>query len=466
MKLLKLVGILSLVIILCTGCFKNDEKTPEKLFDELPVYNLDKKDISDQVADVSKSVALLLPSNSMEVGKINEVDLNYDSKNEIVFFQKKEGLGLKEEVGFTILDPNNDGYDISYTEVGNKITYANFYDLDNDRNKEIILLIEGDYLTTLTICRYENGKINTLVNKANYNYFNRNNFTKMGILVDDINNDNVLDLIVYNYNYKTKKMNLYACNLKEDKISILDKLTFKNIKSFDNIKISIGNIETNKKALFLNLVENENNKYITEIAYLENKKFVNAFEEYDEKVLNSYYIPVYDVNNDEITNIPIVDSTTVTIDTLSASELPTSAIVSWNKYNGKKGEEADLLFVNQIYYNYENNFKFLIPNNLVGKIYINEATENINNSFKTFEFYYYDSNIFYEDKNQEKKSLFTLNLFEKNIIEDTQNVKNKESAKVFETNDYVFSVSDVDEKELKKFDLTIDIIKDYFSKIS
>lgn len=466
MKLLKLVGILSLMIILCTGCFKNDEKTPEKLFDELPVYNLDKKDISDQVADVSKSVALLLPSNSMEVGKINEVDLNYDSKNEIVFFQKKEGLGLKEEVGFTILDPDNESYDISYTEVGNKITYANFYDLDNDRNKEIILLIEGDYLTTLTICRYENGKINTLVNKANYNYFNRNNFTKMGILVEDINNDNVLDLIVYNYNYKTKKMNLYACNLKEDKISILDKLTFKNIKSFDNIKISIGNIETNKKALFLNLVENENNKYITEIAYLENEKFVNAFEEYDEKVLNSYYIPVYDVNNDEITNIPIVDSTTVTIDTLSASELPTSAIVSWNKYNGKKGEEADLLFVNQIYYNYENNFKFLIPNNLVGKIYINEATENINNSFKTFEFYYYDSNIFYEDKNQEKKSLFTLNLFEKNIIEDTQNVKNKESAKVFETNDYVFSVSDVDEKELKKFDLTIDIIKDYFSKIS
>ena len=145
---------------------------------------------------------------------------------------------------------------------------------------------------------------------------------------------------------------------------------------------------------------------------------------------------------------------------------PTSAIVSWNKYNEKKGEDADLLFVNQIYYNYENNFKFLIPNNLVGKIYITEETEDTNNNFRVYKFYYYDSNDFYNTKNEEnKKDLFTLNLTEKNIVEDSNNIS-KSNINVFETEKYVFSISDVNEKQLKKFDLTVDIIKDYFSKIS
>ena len=64
-----------------------------------------------------------------------------------------------------------------------------------------------------------------------------------------------------------------------------------------------------------------------------------------------------------------------------------------------------------------------------------------------------------------KKDLFTLNLTEKNIVEDSNNIS-KSNINVFETEKYVFSISDVNEKQLKKFDLTVDIIKDYFSKIS
>ncbi|MDY4574265.1 MAG: hypothetical protein SPD90_04330, partial [Intestinibacter sp.] len=222
MKLLKLVGILSLVTVLCTGCY-NREYTTESLFSNLPVYNSDKKDLSEEVTRVLGSAALILPSNSTEVGKINQVDLDKTGKDKIVFFEKKEGIRVRNEVGFTILDPNNDeNYDISYTEVGNKIKYANFYDLDNDGNKEIILLVENDYMTTLTICRYENGQINELISKNNFNYFNRNRFTKLGIMVKDINDDKILDLIVYNYNDKTNKMKVYACNLENDKLSILD----------------------------------------------------------------------------------------------------------------------------------------------------------------------------------------------------------------------------------------------------
>ena len=47
MRLLKLVGVLSLVVILSTGCYKNDNSSenPINLFDELPIYNQEKKDI-------------------------------------------------------------------------------------------------------------------------------------------------------------------------------------------------------------------------------------------------------------------------------------------------------------------------------------------------------------------------------------------------------------------------------------
>ncbi|MDY4575132.1 MAG: hypothetical protein SPD90_08760, partial [Intestinibacter sp.] len=238
------------------------------------------------------------------------------------------------------------------------------------------------------------------------------------------------------------------------------------VDNFEEINISIGDITSNgKKALFLSLPYTKKSGYMTDIIYLEDNKFVDAFEEH-ENIFNSYYVKFEDINKDGITNIPIIESNSVTIDTFITDASPTSAIVSWNKYNEKKGKDADLLFVNQIYYNYENNFKFLIPNNLVGKIYVTEETEDTNNSFRVYKFYYYDSNNFYNTQNEEiKKDLFTLNLVEKNIVDDTNNIK-KSNVDLFETEKYTFSISDVNEKQLKKFDLTVDIIKEYFSKIS
>ena len=90
MRLLKLVGVLSLVTVLSTGCYKseNGENNPINLFDELPIYNEEKREISDKVKVIAGSADLTLPSNSIEVGKINEIDLNNDKKDEIVFLKK------------------------------------------------------------------------------------------------------------------------------------------------------------------------------------------------------------------------------------------------------------------------------------------------------------------------------------------------------------------------------------------
>ncbi|MDU2112645.1 MAG: hypothetical protein E7E92_09020, partial [Clostridiales bacterium] len=151
-------------------------------------------------------------------------------------------------------------------------------------------------------------------------------------------------------------------------------------------------------------------------------------------------------------------------DSLSTSTMPKSLIISWNKYNGKEGKDADLLFVNKIYYNYELNFKFLIPNNLVGKISINENTDqNTSSSYKIFNFYYNESSTPYLDK-KNRQQLFSLNLAEKGVVDDSKTINNKGDI-ILESDKYVYSISDINEKLFNKLGLSIDILKDYFSII-
>lgn len=465
MRLLKLVGVLSLVVILTTGCYRSDsmENNPINLFDQLPIYNKEKKDISEEVKKISGSANLILPYNSTEVGKINQVDLDKDGKEEVIFFKSKEDI--KNEVGFTILDSKNEFYDVSYTEQGDKIKYANFYDIDKDGNKEIILVIEENNEDTLTICRYEDEKINAIISKNNYDYFNQNKYSKLNVLINDINNDNELEVIVYNYSFSKKQMGLSVCKLENDTISVLDTLNFDNVKNFDDINISIGKISKKEKALFLSLPSSKKSTYITKLVYFNQNKLVDALKKF-KTISNDYYIAFEDVNNDGITNIPQIEENSINIDTLSTSTYPKSMIVNWNKYNEKNKKETSLIFVSQIYYNYEMQFKFLIPNNWAQKISISESSDTKNNNYKTFNFYYDDSSKLNLKKNENKKLLFSLNLMEKNIVEDTKNINKTSENNVFENDKYVFSISNINKIKLKNLNIdNINILKEYFSEI-
>lgn len=103
---------------------------------------------------------MLQPNNSKEAAKINEVDLDNDGEKELVVFQKKESQDdKKDEVGFIVLTKNPDG---TYTnkekayslQEGEEIQYANFYDLNNDGIKEIVLLIKSEGKTNMYIYNF------------------------------------------------------------------------------------------------------------------------------------------------------------------------------------------------------------------------------------------------------------------------------------------------------------------------
>ena len=90
MKLFKLITGASLLALLTTGCSLNSE-SPEELIKYKPIYNENKEILYkgiNQLLPLNSS--LILPSNSSEVGKINEVDLNGDGVEELVAFEKKK----------------------------------------------------------------------------------------------------------------------------------------------------------------------------------------------------------------------------------------------------------------------------------------------------------------------------------------------------------------------------------------
>ena len=147
MKLFKLTALSTFLMITLSGCSLNSE-SPEQLIKEKPVYSKESLKLYKQVEKFlpSSNASLLLPRNSSEVAKINELDLDKDGEEELVVFEKKEDVNEnKTEVGLMVLKKDENG---EYQQHGNilengeSIEYANFYDLDKDNSLEIVLLIK------------------------------------------------------------------------------------------------------------------------------------------------------------------------------------------------------------------------------------------------------------------------------------------------------------------------------------
>ena len=57
-----------------------------------------------------------------------------------------------------------------------------------------------------------------------------------------------------------------------------------------------------------------------------------------------------------------------------------------------------------------------------------------------------------------------MNLSEKGVVDDSKTINNKGDI-ILESDKYVYSISDINEKLFNKLGLSIDILKDYFSII-
>ena len=446
MKLFKLTALSALLMITLSGCSLNSE-SPEQLIKEKPVYSEASLKLYKQIEKILPSLnsSLLLPRNSSEVAKINEVDLNKDGEKELVVFEKKEDVNEnKTEVGFMVLKKDKNG---EYQEEGNvleggeTIEYANFYDLDKDNHLEIILLIKKQDKTNMYIYKFEDNELSKVDTLNPYWIKDKDNITDMKIKIEYIDNDDILDILVLNYNPKTNKVYSSLLNF-DGKIKLLDYIEHENVKNLNNLYITYGQVDTNKNGIVLDIPNLKDNNYRTQILYTKDKKLEKVFKDDDKNLMKPYYIAVLE--------IPIVAGSS------SIYTLQSSSTVSWYRWNGKYNEDARLVFNSRIYYNYKYNFKLDIPNNLVNKIYSEQEYQGENTLFK---FYYHDS------VENEPKNIFTIIVSPKPVADEGKNITNKSSMILAENYDNTFILQKNNEELLKALNITTEALMEYFSLI-
>lgn len=455
MRLFKFIALLYLSTITLSGCSLNSE-SPEQLIKEKPVYSEDSLNLYKEIEKFLPTLnsSLLLPGNLSEVAKINEVDLDKDGKKELVCFEKKEDINVnKSEVGFIVLKKNEKG---EYEEKGNvlksgeSIQYVNFYDLDKDNNLEIVLLIKKQDKTDMYIYKFKDNNLNEVDKLNPYWLEDTNNLTDMKIKIGYIDNDDILDMLVLNYNPKINKVYSSLLNF-NGKIKVLDYKEHKNVKNLNNLYITYGQVGTNKKGIVLDIPNLKENNYRTQILYVNDSKELEAvFKEDDKSITKPYYIPPEDINNDKILEIPIVGGSS------SIYTLQSSPTVSWYKWNEKYNKDAKLILSSKIYYNYKYNFKLSIPKNLMEKIYNEQEYQGENTLFR---FYYNDS------IQNKPKNIFTIIVSPKTTPDEAKNITNKTFIVLGENYDNTFTLQINDEKLLKNLNITTEELINYFSLI-
>ncbi len=463
MKLFKLITCASLLVLLTTGCSINSE-SPEELIKDKPICDENNEILYKGIKQLlPQNSSLMLPSNSSEVGKINEVDLDGDGVNELVAFEKKENLSEnKNEVGFVVLSKNKNG---AYTDKGNilqsgdSIEYADFYDLNNDGYKEIILLIKDVNKTNMHIYSFKNDELKKIYTLDPTWIKERENLLDLKIKIGYIDDDDKLDILLLHYDSKSSKVYTSLANFTKE-LQLIDSTEFDNVKGLNNLYITIGTIAKEnlgdvikeKKGVILDIPMIQENNYMTQIIYVKDKKINKAFNYNDKNLMKPYYIPTEDIDDDNVVDIPIVKGSG------NIYTQKTSAQISWYKWNGKEKEKSGLVFVSQIYYNYQYNYKVFIPNNLANKIDVQQAPQNKGNEV-LFKFYYYDV------VNVERKNLFTISVINNNLIEDKKDSSNANGMILKETDEYNFVLYQDDLEELKKLKINTEALRENFSLI-
>lgn len=442
-----LLGILSAFFL--SGCSSSSAKTPEKLLTK-PNYDEEKAILSSGITKVMfQNVTLIFPDNTKDVGKINYVDLDEDGVNEVVAFQKKDITGKDTEVGFMVLRENGESYNFLESgetlEKGKKIEYAGFYDIDSDGNKEIIMQFkDNNNLSKIGIYSLNGNEIKTEGMIEPEDASGKPNEKSLSIKIGYIDDDNIYDIVVLTYDSESKKMTVNLADMTDGELKIKDSVVYDNPRGLSETRVSIGNISKEKKGVVIDMPNDTDQGMMTSVLYVENDKFVKITSDDDPRMITSYYIPITDINNDNVIDIPcIVSSSTVD---------KSYAFIDYYQWS----EDRGLSRINEIYYNYSYNFRVNVPKELYGLL---SVEQNYINEDIIFTFRVYSDMGIPED-------IFTLTAKPKTSkIDDNQSLnKEKATVIVMETEDYTYQVTINNAEILGQYNLNTKNIKEIFAR--
>ena len=367
MKKIKPVLLAMAVALVFTGC--TNIATPEELI-EPPELNLEKQSMKEALEKFlpEDSTTTALP-NLDGVDKemaFSPIDLNDDGKLEMIAFYKDKNTKL---MGMLILSNKRDKWEkISDIKLNSfDILQFKVLDLDNDKNKEIVLGTYSDesisYGKKLTILSFKDNKVTPILEMP-----------YAGMALGDLDKDDSYEIAILYQNEEMIENRLRMMRVAGNKVSRIDEKIFP--QGVDPYSIAIGNIYDDEEVIF---VDSFSGIYEgrTDIFFFKDKK-IKDIEDYKGFKLSDKSFPVQtkDVDSDGIMEVGIPFSP-------PDNDQLYDPLKPWVKSYYKINKDSTMSLVKQIYEDYKMSFLFEIPDSFGNNYSItgNETSDKIEINF-------------------------------------------------------------------------------------
>lgn len=367
MKKIKPVLLAMAVALVFTGC--TNIATPEELI-EPPELNLEKQSMKEALEKFlpEDSTITALP-NLDGVDKemaFSPIDLNDDGQLEMIAFYKDKNTKL---MGMLILSNKRDKWEkISDIKLNSfDILQFKVLDLDNDKNKEIVLGTYSDesisYGKKLTILSFKDNKVNPILEMP-----------YAGMALGDLDKDDSYEIAILYQNEEMIENRLRMMRVSGNKVSRIDEKIFP--QGVDPYSIAIGNIYDDEEVIF---VDSFSGIYEgrTDIFFFKDKK-IKDIEDYKGFKLSDKSFPVQtkDVDSDGIMEVGIPFSP-------PDNDQLYDPLKPWVKSYYKINKDSTMSLVKQIYEDYKMSFLFEIPDSFGNNYSItgNETSDKIEINF-------------------------------------------------------------------------------------
>ena len=294
------------------------------------------------------------------------IDLNDDGQLEMIAFYKDKNTKL---MGMLILSNKRDKWEkISDIKLNSfDILQFKVLDLDNDKNKEIVLGTYSDesisYGKKLTILSFKDNKVNPILEMP-----------YAGMALGDLDKDDSYEIAILYQNEEMIENRLRIMRVAGNKVSRIDEKIFP--QGVDPYSIAIGNIYDDEEVIF---VDSFSGIYEgrTDIFFFKDKK-IKDIEDYKGFKLSDKSFPVQtkDVDSDGIMEVGIPFSP-------PDNDQLYDPLKPWVKSYYKINKDSTMSLVKQIYEDYKMSFLFEIPDSFGNNYSItgNETSDKIEINF-------------------------------------------------------------------------------------
>lgn len=288
-----------------------------------------------------KGAKYTVPNQSMQNGSFVQIDLNSDGTDEVAVFYKEQ-----DRIGMLLLQQDGSKWGVKdqITGYGHNMDYVGFYDMNGDKQLEVLLGGVG----------YGENKKLMIYKLAGEEYQEFGRLDYASFSVGDLEGDGKLEIAsILRNNEIIPVVKLQVFSMGDQALQQEYETKFEN-GGFPE-QVLIGTAAKGLQGIFVDMGVGAHSA-VTELLIKENGEFKSVLN--DRQTLKPYALPSKDVNNDGIVEIGMLIAPPKT------EELPLAGIPwinNWHQWNGTSGLRAEPVI--EEYSNYLEGYQLIIPEN-------------------------------------------------------------------------------------------------------